>query len=204
MRVGVVSDVHNNAEALSYALDSLRGCELILSLGDLVSQYRATPEILSLARDAQLTGIVGNHEKTILAPCGTPVRSRLAADDLNYLVALPHGREMEIDGRKLSISHGAPWDDPDDMGCEYVFESDTAKMKRLAATPADIVLIGHTHFGMLLRAGGKLLLNPGSCGEARDAARRLSFAELDFAAGKATVYEIRHGSPPEPMLIEEF
>jgi putative phosphoesterase len=204
MRVGIVSDVHNNVDALTYALDCLRGCELVLSLGDLVSQYRAAHEIMQLARDAGLEGILGNHEKTILAPIGSRLRDSLSPDDRAFLEALPHGRELTIDGRTIGLWHGSPWDEPHDIHCEYVFESDAASMKRLAETSADIVLIGHTHVAMLVRNRGTLMLNPGSCGEGRDASRRLTFAELDFGAGCATVTEIRQGSKAQPILRQEF
>ncbi len=203
MKVGVVSDVHNNVEALSYALEVLRDCELLLNLGDLVSQYRVTPDILRLSREAGLLGILGNHEKAILAPCGFPMRNQLSADALAFLEELPDQRELCVDGRRLKVVHGAPWDDPADMGCCYVFESDSRSLARLAGTPADVLLMGHTHIAMGVRLDGPLALNPGSCGEARDRARRLSFAELDFGAGVATVYEVRHGSPPEVMLQAE-
>ena len=204
MRVGVVSDVHNNVEALTYAFEALSGCDVLLDLGDLVSQYRVTPEILRLSRQAGALGILGNHEKSILAPCGSPMRSRLAPGDLAYLEGLPDQRDLTIDGRRLKVVHGSPWDDPLDINCTYVFERDWASMARLAETPADVLLMGHTHIAMTARLDGLLAVNPGSCGEARDRERRLSFAELDFTAGTATVYEVRKGSPPGVMLRAAF
>src|SRR5436305_14433643 len=66
MKVGVVSDVHNNIEALAYALAHLRDCDVVLSLGDLVSDYRLDPRVVGMARDAHLLGIAGNHEERIL------------------------------------------------------------------------------------------------------------------------------------------
>jgi putative phosphoesterase len=204
MRIGIVSDVHNNVEALTYALEALAGCELILSLGDLVSQYRAAPEIMRLARHARLEGILGNHEKTILSPVGAPVRNKLSPAELAFLGGLPHARELNLEGRTVAVWHGAPWDEAGDIHCEYIFESDAANMKRLAQTPADVVLIGHTHVAMLARDQDTLMLNPGSCGEGRDSARRLTFAELDFTAGLASIYEIRKGSNPEVLLTAEF
>lgn len=200
MRLGVVSDVHNNVEALTYALAALRGCELILNLGDLVSQYRVTPETLRLSREAGLVGILGNHEKAILSPASAGMRSRLAAEDLAFLEALPDQRELELDGRRVKVVHGAPWDDPDDIACCYVFERDTVLMGQLAAVDADVLLLGHTHVAMGARLGDLLVLNPGSCGEARDRERRLSFAELDFGAGAATVYEVRPGEAPRAFI----
>jgi predicted phosphodiesterase len=57
---------------------------------------------------------------------------------------------------------------------------------------------------MAVRSGQTLAVNPGSCGEARDAARRLTFAELDCASGIATIFEIKHGLPPERVAQAEF
>jgi putative phosphoesterase len=204
VKAGVVSDVHNNVEALSYALDALRGCDVILNLGDLVSQYRVTPEIIRLARERGLLGILGNHEKTILAPCGATIRNQLAPADLAFLQALPDQRELSIDGRMVKVVHGSPWDDPNDIGCTYIYEQDGQSLRGLQTTAADVLLLGHTHIAMGMRLNGLLALNPGSCGEARDRAGRLSFAELDFAAGSATVFQIRTGSLPEAMLTMEM
>ena len=203
MKVGLVSDVHNNVEMLRYALDQLRGADLIISLGDLVSQYRVSPEVISLARAAGLQGIAGNHEKAILAPCGFPVRGKLAPEDLAYLESLPAQLRLELDGRSVLAAHGSPWDDPTSMSCVYVYESDLEALARLRAEPADVVLLGHTHLAMAVRLADKLAFNPGSCGEPRDRLGRLSFGELDFDAGLATVFEIRKGSPPAVMLQAE-
>ena len=52
MKLGIVSDVHNNVPALSYALAHLADCDLILNLGDLVFEYRVDPEIVVIARRA--------------------------------------------------------------------------------------------------------------------------------------------------------
>jgi putative phosphoesterase len=201
MKVGVVSDVHNNIEALSYALSQLRGCELILNLGDLVSQYRVLPETLRLARDHRLLGIVGNHEKAILLPAAAPLRERLSPCDLAYLQELPDQRTLELDGRRMRVVHGAPWDSPRDISCAYVYEADD---KLAAAAEADVLLLGHTHIAALSLLGGVLVVNPGSCGEARDRFARLSYAELDFGAGCATVWQVRKSSAPEPMLQLAF
>jgi putative phosphoesterase len=204
MKIGVVSDVHNSVEGLTYALEQLHGCDAVLSLGDLVSDHRVTPDILRLAESAHIQGIAGNHEKTILLHSGSRLRYKLAPVDLAYLQALPATREFEIDGRHVRMVHGAPWDDPTDYRCAYVSESDTEALAALEATGTDLLLLGHTHVAMAVRVGGTLALNPGSCGEARDPAQRLTYAELDFSASLATVFQIRPGEQPEPVLRAEF
>jgi putative phosphoesterase len=200
MKVGVVSDVHNNVAALSYALEYLAGCELILNLGDLVFEYRVDHDIIRLAREAGLVSILGNHEKTILLHPASSLRSQLAPDVLAYLESLPPSRDMVVSGAKLHLTHGAPWDDPNDPRCAYVYERNAASMNRLASVPADIILMGHTHVAMLTRVGEKLVINPGSCGDARGANERLTFGELNFDEGTATVFGICKGGPPERLL----
>ena len=73
-------------------------------------------------------------------------------------------------------------------------------MVRMTETAADIILLGHTHVPMLARAGDKLVINPGSCGDARGTNDRLSFAELDFGRGIAAVLGIRYGGSPDRLL----
>jgi predicted phosphodiesterase len=135
---------------------------------------------------------------------GSTLRERLAPADLDYLRALPARRELTIGHRQVLVTHGSPWDEPDQYHCHYVSAGDPADIARLRAVDADVVLLGHTHIAMSLRLGRTLVLNPGSCGEARDAAHRLSFAELDFASGTASTYQICHGGPPELMLQADF
>ena len=204
MKVGVVSDVHNNVAALQYALERLAACELKLNLGDLVFEYKVDPEIIRVAQRAGLIGIVGNHEKTILKHPASSLRAKLEADAIEFLESLPASRSMEVAGRALHIAHGAPWDDPDDPRCAYVYERNRAAMERVAAVDADIIFLGHTHVPMLARVGDKLVVNPGSCGDARGAEARLTFAELDFDRGVAAVYGIRYGAAPELVIEAEL
>ena len=43
MTVGIVSAVHNNVKALSYALAQVRDCDAVVLLSDLVSDIRVDP-----------------------------------------------------------------------------------------------------------------------------------------------------------------
>ena len=200
MKVGVVSDVHNNVAALNYAIEQLATCDVKLNLGDLVFEYKVDPEIIRVAQRAGLIGIVGNHEKTILKHPASSLRAKLEPDAIDFLESLPASRTMEVAGRALHIAHGAPWDDPDDPRCAYVYERNRAAMERVAAVDADIIFLGHTHVPMLAWVGNKLVVNPGSCGDARGANNRLTYAELDFDRGIARVLAIRYGAAPEPLI----
>jgi putative phosphoesterase len=200
MKIGIVSDVHNNVGALEYALEHLSDCEVLLNLGDLVFEYRVTPQIVEIAQGAGLIGIVGNHEKAILQHPASSLRNSLAPDILAWMKALPAQRTMQADGYDLLIAHGAPWDDPDDHRCHYVMEKNATAMERMRQVAADIILLGHTHVPMLAETGDKLVINPGSCGDARGAQDRLSFARIDFDDGVATVFGVREGERPDRLI----
>jgi putative phosphoesterase len=205
MKVGVVSDVHNNVEALTYALDHLRDCDLLLGLGDLISDYYVDPRILRLVSDCGLVSIAGNHEKSILLHPGSQIRTTLPVETLQFLRDLPVAREIALDGRRVHVAHGSPWDDPTDYRCVYVIERDRAALSRVATTTGvDLVLLGHTHRAMAVRMHDTLVVNPGSCGEPRDAAHRLTFAKLDGASGVVSVYIVKPGLEPEPLLHADF
>jgi putative phosphoesterase len=205
MKIGVISDVHNHLEALEYALEQLRDCDLILSLGDLVSDYRVDPRVLKLAREAHVEGIAGNHEKGILMVPGSRVRATLTPEDLAFLQALPAQRTLEADGRRIVVAHGAPWDDPDHFRCAYLFPYDAAGVARAATEAcADLLLLGHTHVPMAVRVNGTLVFNPGTCGEPRGRDSQLTFGLLDTHVGEARVYAVRLGDKPECFLSAEI
>src|SRR5579859_3669997 len=136
MKVGVVSDLHNNVAALEYALHHLAGCELIVNLGDLVSDYSVSSEIIRLTQDRGLLSIAGNHEKAILLHPGSTLRDRLSPHDRAFLHGLPARRELTLDGRRVVVAHGAPWDDPGDYRCQYVYPHDKAALARLSHVDA--------------------------------------------------------------------
>jgi predicted phosphodiesterase len=145
-------------------------------------------------------GIKGNHEKTIFLHPGSRMLERIADADAAYLRALPPRRDLTVSGRRLLLAHGSPWDDPDAYRCHYLSERDPKDLDRLREVATDIVLVGHTHHAMAIKVGTMTVLNPGSCGEGRDRAQRLSYAELDFSAGVATVYEMQPGVSRSVLL----
>jgi putative phosphoesterase len=204
MKVGVVSDLHNNVLALEYALHHLVGCDVVFNLGDLVSDSSVSSEIIRLTRNRGLLSIAGNHEKAILLHPGSTLRDRLTSAERAFLESLPPRRELTLGGWRVVVAHGAPWDDPEDYRCQYVYPLDKAALARLSSVDADVVLLGHTHTAMSVRVGGVLVVNPGSCGEARDRTIGLSFAELDLSAGRVTTYQVRYGAAPEPVISVDF
>src|SRR5581483_306524 len=150
VRIGLVSDIHCNTEGLTAALEQLGELDLLLCAGDIVLQYRFSDDVIALLRAREALAIQGNHDKIIVSPHGENVRraGQGAPEHWEWLVGLPHQRRLDLDGWRLLLAHGAPWDDPRSLHCEYVYPADTGRLSQMARCEAEIVVLGHTHFPM--------------------------------------------------------
>lgn len=181
MRIGLLSDIHCNANALERALAAMDTCDAILCAGDLVYQFRFSNDVLRLLEQRQVLAIPGNHDKTILHTRGHPLLSSPQVDSrrLEYLARLPSNRALTMDGKRVAMFHGAPWDDVAGPIAHYIFPGDRRLLGMLGRVEADIIILGHTHVPFCTRVGKTLVVNPGSCGEARDESQTGSYAVLD-------------------------
>ncbi len=194
MRIGIVSDIHGNAAGLAAALARLESVDRLLCAGDIQVQYRFSEPVIGLLREWEALAVLGNHDKVLLSPHGAGVRrgGRGSAEAWAWLAAQPAARRLAVDGLRLLLAHGAPWDDPASLHATYIYPTDAAGLRRVASYDADVVVLGHTHYPLLHREGATLIVNPGSCGEARDRGL-LTYAVLDTAAGTATLYRLDDG-----------
>ena len=212
-RIGVISDIHGNLEALEAVLKSLGqdGVDHLVHLGDLVG-YNANPrECLELAREHGITGVMGNHDLAILDPRVAEdfnvlahqalhySAGQLTEEDRRYLETLP-GSVTLLD--QYLFCHGTP----ESIG-SYILHVFQAKrvfnllQKRHAAVHA--CFFGHTHLqrvwirdergkvtspnatpGVLRLEEEKLyLVNPGSVGQPRQGNSRAHYLIFDVASG---------------------
>lgn len=171
--IGIVSDIHCNAPALRRALDLMGEVDELVCLGDSISEYRFSNEVIQLLRDRNFTAIQGNHEQMFFSPAGA--RARAAAwidrDLMSWLSLQPHRRVLERQGREILLVHSTPWP----PGGQYVCAHDR-DFARFAQSGADVVLYGHTHQPVTQRVGDTLVINPGSTGEARPGESRLTMS----------------------------
>ncbi len=179
MRIGIVSDVHCNHEALRIALDRMGDVDELLCAGDSVYQFRFSNEVMQILRERGARYILGNHEDVLLGKWGDRARSAgwVRADDLAYMAEQPSRLTTTLPGGKsLVMVHGSPWEPHN----EYIYPN-SAPLARFAEIDTDYAILGHTHYQMAERVGRTLVINPGSAGEARDARNhfRLSYAILD-------------------------
>ena len=190
MKLAIVSDVHCNIEGLRIALDLMAPYDQLWCAGDSVFQFRWSNEVVELLRDLGARVVLGNHEETLLGPDGARAlaSTKVRQDLVDWLRAQPYRLTEEVDGKKVVMTHGSPWEPWKDY--HYPHESIWA---RAAELDCDTLIVGHTHFQMAQRHGRVLVINPGSAGDPRDHRNgfQLSCATWDTTTGEVTFYDYR-------------
>ena len=136
MRIGVVSDTHNNLANVRdiVALFNGAGVERVIHTGD-ITQAKTLDVLAGL--EAPLYGVYGNNDVE---------RDALQASARGHgFVFQEPPLELVWAGRRIVVVH-----DPRDLGA--VPEADSA-----------IALHGHTHMRRCERRGDGLVFNPGEC-----------------------------------------
>jgi putative phosphoesterase len=188
VRIGIVADVHCNSQALAIALERMGDVDELLCAGDAVYQFRFSNEVMAMLRERSARYVLGNHEDTLLGSWGEAARAAewVRSDDLAYMAEQEQSLETRVNGKKLVMVHGSPWEPHN----EYIYPN-SPSISRFAEIEADYIVLGHTHYQMAERVGRALVINPGSAGEPRDPRNgfRLSYAVLDTASGEVTFHD---------------
>ena len=199
-RLGLISDIHANLDALKAVLDDMPPVDAVVCCGDLVEYYDQPNEVCALVRDRGIECIRGNHDAYtmgILTPKRIHrlafrtdwTREVLAETHLRWLESL--GTDMRIDTGTypLWIRHANPWDEE-----TYLYADAEAALARMRLDPDDTLVVGHTHRPLHIRIGDGWLLNPGSVGQPRDDDPRASYAVFDLQTGavehRRTAYDV--------------
>lgn len=227
MRVALIGDIHGNHLALQtvLAVASSSGVEKLLITGDLVGYYFAPLQVLKLLHSWDKHIVRGNHEDMLNTArfdpeflvqvdtrYGTGLRTaieQLSEKPLDELCNLPHPLELVIDGCKILLCHGAPWDNN-----QYIYpDAEAVLLEHCAAQNFDLVVMGHTHYPMQQKIGKTLLVNPGSVGQPRNhqpgahwalfdtVSRNLEFRQEQYDSSQL-VQECQQRHPELPYLAE--
>ncbi len=208
MRIGIISDIHSNLEALTQSLAALERSrpDRVVCLGDVIGYGASVNECCELVRKIAEVTLLGNHDAAVTGRMDYSfyydaarhaldwTASRLLAEHMEWLRGLPYVHRIE----DVQFSHGNPVQ-PD--AYEYVFAIEQARelLPHLGAL-AEVNFIGHSHlckafalnaagdvtevvatkFG--LRRGYKYVISVGSVGQPRDCDNRASFVLYDTDA----------------------
>ncbi len=86
--------------------------------------------------------------------------------------------EMDVDGLRIHVSHGHELGAP-------------KPEKLLARYAADVIVYGHTHESLVVKADGRLVVNPGAAGPARfDIKPSVAILEISGGAANARIVPI--------------
>lgn len=160
MRIGVLSDIHDNIWVLPAALERLSDCGALLCLGDLCAPFTITAIAEGFAGPVHL--VWGNNDGDRL------LISRNAADAGNVTI---HGdlAELEFDGRAVALTH---------------YPNIALALAR--GETYDLVCHGHNHRRAITPMGRTVLLNPG---EVMGRLGVRSVAVYDTELGEASLIE---------------
>jgi putative phosphoesterase len=194
MRIGIVSDLHCNAVGLAAAIEHMGEVDELWCAGDIVNQSAFSNEIVEILRDRAARCVLGNHDTMLLSAQGERARSaaHVRPELLAYLAGLPHAVELEVDGKRLLMTHATPFA----PHSEYVWPH-SRELQRMADVDADYLILGHTHEPMAVQVGPVLVVNPGSTGQPVNSGDgpRLAYATLDVASGEVCLERFRCEPP---------
>jgi putative phosphoesterase len=178
-RLAVLGDVHANAVALRAVLADVAGAgiERGVFTGDLVMRGEEPEECVAEVRRLGWACVLGNtdgkvadgrprdddHPKAARPGSRAWTLNHLSDGSLAFLASLQLVERVPLGPATVAVMHGSP-DDPNGT-----IDAGTPK-RRLAKLAeelgADCIVTGHTHEPLVRQAGGVLVVNPGSVGEA--------------------------------------
>jgi diadenosine tetraphosphatase ApaH/serine/threonine PP2A family protein phosphatase len=204
MRIGIFSDVHANAEALTAVLEAFRSerCDKLVCLGDTVG-YGASPnECCDLIREVSAFTILGNHDAAVAgrmdysyyydaARNALDLHSRqLTPENMAWLKSLPY----EVKEGDLHFCHGSPVNLEE---FEYIFSIEqAARCLEVWEQLGMSTFIGHSHLcksfalsrddvyevvapKFSIRPDHRYIISVGSVGQPRDYDNRASYTIFD-------------------------
>lgn len=203
MRIGIVSDIHSNLEALSAVIAAMGPVDQVWCLGDIVGYGPQPNECIAVLTGLKHLAVAGNHDRAAIgqmdleefnpyaAAAARWTMEQLSPTSSEYLSGLP----ATLVSGELTLVHGSPRDPL----WEYVLSVDTARVS-FDHFEGPFCLVGHTHVPSVFtlddgrvraerivgagelsldRPEARFILNPGSVGQPRDGDPRAAFLVID-------------------------
>lgn len=206
MRLGILSDIHANYEALSAVLEAYSSEQIddYYCLGDTVGYGGSPNECAEIVRDIAKATILGNHDAAVAgrmdysyyyeaARHALDIHSAMLGDaNLDWLKSLPY--QIKLDEIAVQLCHGSPVRLEE---FEYIFAPEQAReCLSMYDELGHITLIGHSHLCKVfaltrdsveelppidfeLEPDRKYIVSVGSVGQPRDYDNRASFTVYD-------------------------
>ena len=214
MKIGLISDIHGNQQALTKVLNQLylERVDLVLCAGDLVCYGAHCNQVLDLMRSCAIPCVTGNYDAAVgwnwhsaSRKPSTPTteglkqaalewtKRNLHSKHRDYLRGLPWMLSYRLDNLRLVVIH-AGLQHLDEW---YTPEEPTQLCALAAQVAADVIVLGHTHQPFACEVeyalGRKtLFINPGAVGRALDGDTRAAYAILQTATRTVQLQRIAY------------
>lgn len=151
MKIGLLTDIHEDLAHLQWAFDALRreGVDQYVFLGDAICHGKQLESTCRLLLDAGAIGVWGNHD---LGLCDDPppsVHAKYAGVVIDFMTSL----KPRLEFGECQFMHVEPWLDPHDPLQINYYEGppdDAAKLAKIFnAAPHRLLFAGHYHRWLL-------------------------------------------------------
>lgn len=208
-KIAIISDIHGNNSAFRSVWAKIKNYPLILNVGDLTGYYPDINPVINQLKLKKVKNILGNHDRylverrlpldinsAVVAPFEDNLKN-ITSQNLALLKSLPQNETFKLDGIKIGLYHGSPFDRD-----EYIFPD--RSLTRFKKLNFDVLILGHSHWPMVKKIGKMMIVNPGSVGQPRDYDCRASYAILDTESKKIVIKRQKYNVQKTLRRIEEL
>ncbi len=177
MKIAVFSDIHSNYLVFKKAYDDsiIRKVDMYIYLGDNITDGFDGSKILDIIKNSKGYSINGNREVSILnyhfnkdSNWDNSIQfesmkygyESLSKENIDYISTLPIYNIIDINGKKICISHGTPYNVRGRARKDSTILFDDL----IKDFNCDIYLFGHEHDYYYTKYKNKYFMNPGSIG----------------------------------------
>ena len=199
--LAILSDIHGNAPALDAIIERVgQEADAWLCAGDIVGHLPMVNEVIERLRQIDAHCVIGNHDYSLLH--NVPITNSLAGtwaiqlqrgvisqENRNYLASLQEKLELDFEGFRITLLHGAPND-------TLYGKIHTVDRSLLDLLQTDILIVGNRHRPLVHVDKEKAVLNPGAVGMPVDGERRARVMLLDLPERNVRIMEVPYNMNP--------
>ena len=218
MKIGIISDIHSNSEAINSVLKNIKEVDEFICLGDIVG-YGADPNYcIEKLKDLNCRCIGGNHDFAVVGKLDINyfnyaaraailwTSNQLIKENFNFLLNLK--KKIELEDNVFAV-HGSP----QNPLLEYILDKETASFI-FSKFDFKIYFVGHSHLAgcfsfnennhqvdyINFSNGGNIeisknkryIINCGSVGQPRDGNPKASYGIYDQKYGIVNIYRVSY------------
>lgn len=161
MRIGIITDVHDDTERLARALAALRAdnVDAIVSLGDtsdLHGRWQNVSGVAALLKQYGVVGVWGNHDHGLCRDVSDDAKAKFDANSLAYMATM----QPRLVLADCHFSHVEPWLNPEKVEdlwlCSGLPDVPERLAKSFAAFTQRVAFTGHFHHWRAMDESGRL------------------------------------------------